>query len=304
MCWRAGRSAGCPAGTRTAATMPIMIEILPHGFAVGLQDRVLNHRSRTGSGRRSILVRRRTMDCMTRGGRRRGSDVGHSDTPDAHTRRRGRRAARRRADAACSPARGTPSTRPRTGRHADLLLRDEDYDLVVLDVGLPDIDGFEVLRRLRARRSPTSVLVLTARDAVEDRVHGLDLGADDYLTKPFSVTEFEARVRALLRRNAPPRRALVGRPADGRRRGQARARPRQAGRPHAARVGVAGALPVAPGPRAQQGADRRKPVHVRRAAFAERDRGHVSRLRTKIEPAGVHIRTVRGFGYLWEGGDE
>src|SRR6185436_354356 len=63
--------------------------------------------------------------------------------------------------------------------------------------------GFEVLRRLRARRSSIGVLVLTARDAVEDRVHGLDLGADDYLTKPFSVTEFEARVRALLRRNLP-----------------------------------------------------------------------------------------------------
>src|SRR5437870_13896501 len=91
-----------------------------------------------------------------------------------------------------------------TGRHADLLLRTEDFDLVVLDIGLPDIDGFEVLRRLRARRSTTNVLVLTARDAVEDRVHGLDLGADDYLTKPFSVTEFEARVRALLRRVSLP----------------------------------------------------------------------------------------------------
>ncbi len=77
----------------------------------------------------------------------------------------------------------------------------------MLDIGLPDIDGFEVLRRLRARRSAIGVLVLTARDAVEDRVHGLDLGADDYLTKPFSVAEFEARVRALLRRNAPLERA-------------------------------------------------------------------------------------------------
>ena len=91
-----------------------------------------------------------------------------------------------------------------TGRQADLALRDAEFDLVVLDVGLPDIDGFEVLRRLRSRHSTTNVLVLTARDAVQDRVHGLDLGADDYLTKPFSVTEFEARVRALLRRAAAP----------------------------------------------------------------------------------------------------
>src|SRR4249920_3317494 len=98
-----------------------------------------------------------------------------------------------------------------TGKHADLLLTNEEFDLVVLDVGLPDIDGFEVLRRLRKRRSSTSVLVLTARDAVEDRVRGLDLGADDYLTKPFSVTEFEARVRALLRRTvAPSARWAVG----------------------------------------------------------------------------------------------
>src|SRR6266487_208344 len=92
--------------------------------------------------------------------------------------------------------------RAETGLQADKALRVASFDLVVLDIGLPDIDGFEVLRRLRARRSTTNVLVLTARDAVEDRVHGLDLGADDYLTKPFSVTEFEARVRALLRRSA------------------------------------------------------------------------------------------------------
>src|SRR5215470_742930 len=76
-----------------------------------------------------------------------------------------------------------------TGKSADRLLSDGAFDLVVLDVGLPDIDGFEVLRRLRARHSSTMVLVLTARDAVEDRVRGLDLGAEHYLTKPFSLIE-------------------------------------------------------------------------------------------------------------------
>src|SRR5207249_6484592 len=95
---------------------------------------------------------------------------------------------------------------------AEKELRAASYGLVVLDVGLPDIDGFEVLRRLRLRHAAANVLVLTARDAVEDRVHGLDLGADDYLTKPFSVTEFEARVRALLRRTSLPAGAVsVGR---------------------------------------------------------------------------------------------
>jgi two-component system OmpR family response regulator len=88
----------------------------------------------------------------------------------------------------------------RTGEEADHALVTGQYDLVLLDVGLPQIDGFEVLRRLRARRSKVPVLMLTANDAVEDRVTGLDLGADDYLTKPFRLSELEARVRALIRR--------------------------------------------------------------------------------------------------------
>src|SRR5205814_5920107 len=88
----------------------------------------------------------------------------------------------------------------RTGLQADNSLRLTSYELVVLDVGLPGIDGFEVLRRLRSRRSKANVLVLTARDGVEDRVRGLDLGADDYLTKPFALAELVARIRALIRR--------------------------------------------------------------------------------------------------------
>ncbi|MDE2599403.1 MAG: response regulator transcription factor [Rhodocyclaceae bacterium] len=88
----------------------------------------------------------------------------------------------------------------RDGAAANETLATNPYDLVVLDVGLPKMDGFEVLRQLRARRSSIPVLLLTARDTVEDRVYGLDLGADDYLTKPFDLPEFEARVRALIRR--------------------------------------------------------------------------------------------------------
>ena len=86
------------------------------------------------------------------------------------------------------------------GGQADRALSSSDYDLAILDVGLPVFDGFEVLRRLRSRRSSVPVLVLSVRDTVEDRVHGLDLGADDYLTKPFHLFELEARVRALIRR--------------------------------------------------------------------------------------------------------
>lgn len=87
-----------------------------------------------------------------------------------------------------------------TGEQARDALAADVYDLVILDVGLPAPDGFTILKELRARGSQVPVLVLTARDAVEDRVRGLDLGADDYLTKPFDLQELEARVRALIRR--------------------------------------------------------------------------------------------------------
>jgi DNA-binding response OmpR family regulator len=91
----------------------------------------------------------------------------------------------------------------------DLLLDGPPYDLAVLDLMLPKRDGFEVLKTLRARRVDTPVLVLTARDTVSDKVVGLDLGADDYLTKPFAFEEFLARVRALLRRGAGPRTPIL-----------------------------------------------------------------------------------------------
>lgn len=86
------------------------------------------------------------------------------------------------------------------GSQADAALSTQDYDLLILDLGLPKLPGLEVLRRLRARRAMVPVLILTAADSVEQRVQGLDLGADDYMAKPFALSELEARVRALVRR--------------------------------------------------------------------------------------------------------
>jgi len=88
------------------------------------------------------------------------------------------------------------------GISADAAASNTDFDLVILDLNLPEMDGLDVLRALRRRRSTSSVLVLTARGAMDQRVRGLDLGADDYMSKPFDVPELEARVRMLLRRRA------------------------------------------------------------------------------------------------------
>jgi two-component system, OmpR family, response regulator len=90
----------------------------------------------------------------------------------------------------------------RDGAIADAALRSENYDAVLLDLGLPKRDGLDVLRSLRARHVTTPVLIATARDAIGDRIAGLDAGADDYVVKPYDTDELLARVRALLRRSA------------------------------------------------------------------------------------------------------
>ncbi|WP_295527805.1 response regulator transcription factor, partial [uncultured Pseudacidovorax sp.] len=88
------------------------------------------------------------------------------------------------------------------GEAAESALRTQDYDLVLLDLGVPRRDGLEVLRGLRARKQRMPVLITTARDAVQQRVEGLDAGADDYVLKPYDLDELLARIRALLRRAA------------------------------------------------------------------------------------------------------
>lgn len=91
------------------------------------------------------------------------------------------------------------------------LVHQTDYDLLVLDLGLPDLDGLSVLEKIRNRKTSPPVLILSARDSVDDRVKGLELGADDYLVKPFAFVELLARIRVLLRRGQPtPEKLQVG----------------------------------------------------------------------------------------------
>jgi DNA-binding response OmpR family regulator len=199
-------------------------------------------------------------------------------------------------------AQGMQVEHARDGVQADARLRDDAaaFAVVVLDIGLPGIDGFEVVRRLRARGAATPVLLLTARDAVEDRVHGLETGADDYLVKPFATPELVARIRALARRHAAPatRLALGHLVLDGdTRRAHIGARPldlsvrewavleyllRNAGRVVSKQQIIDAILPW--------GDDLSlNAVEV-----------YVSRLRLKLIGAGVAIRTIRGFGYMLE----
>ena len=110
------------------------------------------------------------------------------------------------ADGLCRSLRGSGYAvdRAANGMEADTALVSTAYDLLILDLGLPKLSGLEVLKRLRSRGSALPVLILTAMDGTEDRVRGLDLGADDYMVKPFELPELEARVQSsdLARENA------------------------------------------------------------------------------------------------------
>jgi len=187
------------------------------------------------------------------------------------------------------------------GQAADSALTTQQFDLLILDIGLPGMDGFHVLRRARERNLQLPVLILTALDAVENRVRGLDLGADDYLVKPFELSELEARVRALTRRA----------------RGSA-----------ASRVSH-GALVFDPVGRSASIAGQPLDLSAREIALLEiflartgrvvnKDQiidllcqwgeevsanaveVYVHRLRKKLEPAEVRLTTLRGLGYCLE----
>ena len=187
------------------------------------------------------------------------------------------------------------------GAEADLVLTAQSYDLVILDLGLPKLDGFAVLKRLRRRGAAMPVLVLTARDALADRVKGLDLGADDYLTKPFELPELEARVRALIRRGQAGGSAILTHGAlaldTSGRRATLHGAPLELS---AREFGVLEVLML------------RSERVVNKEQLAGQLYGwdeevganaievYVHRLRKKLEPASIVIRTIRGLGYLLE----
>ncbi|AVG18343.1 MULTISPECIES: response regulator [Chromobacteriaceae] len=193
------------------------------------------------------------------------------------------------------------------GQDADHVLHTQDYALVILDLALPRLDGWEVLRRLRARRKSVPVLILTAHGSVEDRVRGLDMGADDYLSKPFDLVELEARVRALIRRSHGHDHNLLmvgGLSYDGGSRvftlaGQAlKLTPRE----HA----VLELLMLQGGKAISKDALSERIFGLDESGSAEAMEIYVHRLRKKLAHGDVGIVTLRGLGYLLartDGGD-
>ena len=181
-----------------------------------------------------------------------------------------------------------------------MLLGEHSFDLVILDLGLPSSTALSVLQQLRVHNQHVPVIILTARDGVEDRVKGLDLGADDYLIKPFNLPELEARVRALLRRGqcgASPMLAVWG--ADFRQRRAACDHQRRGAGTYPARTGRAGSPAVAHRRVVSKEQLLEHLYSYDEEASSNAIEVYIHRLRKKIEAAGVTIRTIRGLGYLW-----
>lgn len=188
-----------------------------------------------------------------------------------------------------------------SAERAEQALEIDSFDLAIVDIGLPGIDGLELTRRLRTRGLAMPVLILTARDALHDRVQGLDLGADDYMLKPFELPELLARLRALLRRSQSATSAVLGfGPLEmdtAMRRVTLAGNPMELG-PREWTV-LEYLLMQAPKPAAKDkllqaltGWDKEITPNAIEV--------YVSRLRAKLDPAGVSLRSIRGFGYRLE----
>jgi len=187
------------------------------------------------------------------------------------------------------------------GMEADSALSTQDFDLLILDLGLPKMSGLEVLRRLRARNSHLPVLILTAADSVEQRVKGLDLGADDYMAKPFALSELEARVRALARRSFGSGRnvlrhgALTLDPV-----GRVASILEQPLELSARELGLLETLLQRPGRLVSKDQLVDHLCGWGDEVTTNAIEVYVHRLRKKLEPGGIRIVTVRGLGYCLE----
>lgn len=187
------------------------------------------------------------------------------------------------------------------GLSADSALAAQEFDLLILDLGLPQLSGLEVLRRLRLRNSHLPVLILTAADSVEQRVRGLDLGADDYMAKPFALSELEARVRALTRRGAGGGATLVH---------HGRLTFDQTGRVatvddhtldlSAREISLLEILLMRTGRMVSKTQLVDHLCEWGEEVSTNAIEVYVHRLRKKLEPSGVKIMTVRGLGYCLE----
>lgn len=186
------------------------------------------------------------------------------------------------------------------GQSANHILSGEQpFDLVILDLGLPRLDGFSVLKKLRERNRRVPVIILTAHDAEGDRVKGLDLGADDYMIKPFSLPELEARVRALIRRgqcgvNPVYSCGALTFDSVGRRAAINGAELELTTR----ELSVLEALMLRSGRVVSKEQLLERLYNYSKEASNNAIEVYIHRLRKKVEPAGITIRTIRGLGYV------